>query len=328
MELAGQPPCTSDDFDEYRARVNDAFYPARMELVSPGTRLSHAWMSAIRLRHLTVGVVRFGADVLVDPGDVGGYHVNVPLAGSVVSRCGSREIVATPELAAVFSPDQHTVLPSWSVDATQVCLKIERAALEEELARVLGRPVDRRLRFDLGFDLTASVGQRWWATLNVLLDTLKDPSAVAGPGHAAQLDYLERALLVGLLIGQGHSMTQALDSRAVDKNPTALGKAVDVIHSAPGSQYNITDLAHASGVGVRQLQKLFRDRFDMSPSEYLRQVRLEGTRRELLHAPTTVSDVAFRWGFNHLGRFADHYRRKFGESPSQTLRGGGSDRVF
>ena len=35
---------------------------------------------------------------------------------------------------------------------------------------------------------------------------------------------------------------------------------------------------------------------------------------------TTVSDVAYRWGFNHLGRFAAHYEHKFGETPSHTLR--------
>jgi AraC-like DNA-binding protein len=34
----------------------------------------------------------------------------------------------------------------------------------------------------------------------------------------------------------------------------------------------------------------------------------------------TVTDVAERWGFGHLGNFALHYRKRFGESPSQTLR--------
>jgi AraC-like DNA-binding protein len=33
-----------------------------------------------------------------------------------------------------------------------------------------------------------------------------------------------------------------------------------------------------------------------------------------------VSEVAYRWGFTHLGRFAGAYRARFGESPSQTLR--------
>jgi transcriptional regulator GlxA family with amidase domain len=35
---------------------------------------------------------------------------------------------------------------------------------------------------------------------------------------------------------------------------------------------------------------------------------------------TTVSQVAGRWGFLYLGRFAAAYREKFGERPSDTLR--------
>ena len=31
--------------------------------------------------------------------------------------------------------------------------------------------------------------------------------------------------------------------------------------------------------------------------------------------------LAARWGFTHLGRFAVEYRRRYGSSPSQTLRG-------
>jgi AraC family ethanolamine operon transcriptional activator len=45
-------------------------------------------------------------------------------------------------------------------------------------------------------------------------------------------------------------------------------------------------------------------------------------RRELRAAePGTarVTDVAMRWGFWQLGRFAVEYRALFGERPSQTL---------
>ena len=48
------------------------------------------------------------------------------------------------------------------------------------------------------------------------------------------------------------------------------------------------------------------------------------SRHELLEpgdAAEGVAEVAFRWGFTHLGRFAARYAELYGETPSQTLRG-------
>lgn len=314
--------CATDDFDVYRDTVNNVYYPARLELVGAGTRLSNARMSAFQLTDLTIGIVRFGAEVSIDPGDMGGYHVDIPLSGSVATSCGDQEIVATPTCAAVYSPGEHTIVRSWGADATQVSIKIDRAALEDELARILGRPVDRRVRFDIGFDMSSPAGRRWWSTLQLLLDAVARPGSVPDVALVAQTHYLERALIAGLLASQPHSMTEAIGRRAIQANSTALHQVVDLIAAAPGAQYTVADLAQSAGVGVRQLQKLFRDEFDTSPAEYLRNARLDGARSDLLcaDATTTVSDVAYRWGFNHLGRFAAHYEHKFGEMPSRTLR--------
>jgi AraC-like DNA-binding protein len=51
----------------------------------------------------------------------------------------------------------------------------------------------------------------------------------------------------------------------------------------------------------------------------LREVRRALTERD---APVTVTDVAVRFGFYELGRFAAAYRQAFGEVPSETLRAG------
>lgn len=33
-----------------------------------------------------------------------------------------------------------------------------------------------------------------------------------------------------------------------------------------------------------------------------------------------MTAIAMGWGFTHMGRFAVEYRKRFGESPSETLR--------
>lgn len=314
--------CATDDFDEFRGAINDAYYPARLEVLGGEQPLTDARMLAVRLTHMTIGIVRFGADVLIDPGDVCGYHIDLPLSGTLATSCGPQSVLATPTRAAVYTPGEHTFLSKWASDNTQVSIKIDRSTLDHELSRILGRPVNERVRFDIGFDLTTLAGRRWMLTLQLLLDTIADPGTVSDPALAAQARHLERALISGLLAGHGHSMAEAIDNSVDDSDhPAAVRKVLELLDAAPGAQYTVPDLAETAGVGVRQLQKLFLDRFDMSPSEYVRNLRLDGARADLLKRgpDCTVSGVAFGWGFNHLGRFAQYYEQKFGESPSRTL---------
>jgi transcriptional regulator GlxA family with amidase domain len=95
------------------------------------------------------------------------------------------------------------------------------------------------------------------------------------------------------------------------------------MHAEPWRAFTARDLAAIAGVGVRVLQESFRQHVGMSPLTYLRRLRLDGVHAELSRSEpweVSVSEVAFRWGFTHLGRFAGAYRARYGVSPSQTLR--------
>ncbi|AXS38793.1 helix-turn-helix domain-containing protein [Breoghania sp. L-A4] len=75
-------------------------------------------------------------------------------------------------------------------------------------------------------------------------------------------------------------------------------------------------------VSRRTLQYAFLDYASLTPLDYLRRVRLNGARRLLRETDPqaiTVTEAAMRFGFLHLGRFAQDYKTLFGESPSATL---------
>lgn len=85
---------------------------------------------------------------------------------------------------------------------------------------------------------------------------------------------------------------------------------------------SIEDLCRATGKEVRTLQRCFRSYFDSTISDYLKIVRLNAARRELLSVQPdeeTVSSIALNNGFTHLGRFSVEYKKHFGESASETL---------
>lgn len=81
----------------------------------------------------------------------------------------------------------------------------------------------------------------------------------------------------------------------------------------------IEDLCRETGVGVRSLQRCFREYFALTIRDYLKTVRLDATRRALVAAQPSVTDIALRHGITHLGRFSIAFRERFGETPRQTL---------
>jgi AraC-like DNA-binding protein len=81
-------------------------------------------------------------------------------------------------------------------------------------------------------------------------------------------------------------------------------------------------LAEVAGVSMRTLSRAFLKRYGMGPIGFLKERRLDAAYRNLLGAPpgtTSVTNVAMRYGFVHMGKFSIAYRRAFGEMPSTSL---------
>lgn len=89
-----------------------------------------------------------------------------------------------------------------------------------------------------------------------------------------------------------------------------------------GSVPCMAEICQHTRVSERTLQYSFLQHLGMSPTTYLRTVRLgrvyDALRRPA-HTGITVTSAAVRWGFLHLGAFARDYRRMFHERPSETL---------
>ena len=104
--------------------------------------------------------------------------------------------------------------------------------------------------------------------------------------------------------------------------PHGLKKAIDYIRGHVNGNMSIADLVAHCGVPERTLRKHFLAFFAVSPLTFWRQLRLAAARACLLEGSndTSVTEVSARFGFGHFGRFAQDYRRHFGEMPSETLR--------
>ena len=93
---------------------------------------------------------------------------------------------------------------------------------------------------------------------------------------------------------------------------------------------SVGELAIRLGISQRWMREAFRLAVGTSPKQYLTAYGLRGARNDLvteMPSESSVADVALRWGFWHLSRFAEVYDDYYGEHPSQTLqRTGGINR--
>lgn len=86
---------------------------------------------------------------------------------------------------------------------------------------------------------------------------------------------------------------------------------------------SIDMLCSALYVSKRTLHNAFRKVVGVGPMTYLKIQRMKQVHSQLEQAQphtTTVFDIAYQWGFWHMGHFSRDYKQMFGETPSDTLK--------
>ncbi|MCQ6963977.1 helix-turn-helix transcriptional regulator [Aromatoleum toluolicum] len=132
----------------------------------------------------------------------------------------------------------------------------------------------------------------------------------------------EQILLTTLLEWQPGSLSESLRSDAREVLPRHVRFAEDYIRTHADEPITIELLTGLTGVSGRTLYSGFQKFRGITPMRYLRDVRMEHARSDLQDParPHSVTEVATRWDFFQLGRFASEYRKRYGECPATTLR--------
>lgn len=271
-----------------------------------------------RLGALELARLRFGTEVELDQQAAGGFTLITTqlegaseiVAGGGVHRGGAGMVV----LDSAATP----VRKRFSADSCRLNLRIEQGLLAAKWAALSGQADAAPPLFQPALAAGLPAQARWLALLRLVLGW-----AQVAPG-AALLRQLEEMVALYLLTEVPHSQSALLHRPLPAPAPRHLRRAEDYMRAHAGQPLTLADIATAAGVGIRTLSAAFRDSRGTSPMAWLRELRLEGARQDLLAAgpADTVAEIAIRRGFGNLGRFAADYRRRYGETPSATLRRG------
>lgn len=157
---------------------------------------------------------------------------------------------------------------------------------------------------------------RWNTAVNTAAST------VLGTGSTGLSRSEANRLLAETLLDTFVHEAPSVPGRTLPTSHARLATALEYIHTHAQRAITTTEIAEASSLSLRTLQSTFQAHLGLTPTEYLRGVRLDRARAELLEGEpglTSVSTTARAWGFAHAGRFAAAYRQRFGEYPGATL---------
>jgi len=271
---------------------------------------------------VTVGEIAFGADVRLECGELhDSYHVNIPLTGHIESEHRGACVTADSEFATIYQPEMYTVLPYWSAQTRLLCLKLDRAIVDDTLRDALGNTATTPINFEHTVQIHSGPGHAWAQMVTMLYDQVCRPDSILREPMVG-LPFID-SLVRGLLVVADHPHRNAVVKPVGVVRSRLVETAVEIIEADAALPLTVSSIAARSRGSVRALQQAFQRELDTTPMAYLREVRLRRAHRALVEADpsvATVASIAYDWGFTNLGRFAATHAARYGEPPVATLR--------
>jgi AraC-like DNA-binding protein len=281
-----------------------------------------ATMHGVRLRNVSMLYLDLHVRSTLEIPALGRYFaVHMPMNGRAACTHSGHEFEANTIMALVTSPTTSLTM-QFDDDSPQLLIRIEEQALLDYLTRLRGRRLSGPLVFHPEFDLASDVAVRWHAAVQLLHTEVYHAGSLVQLGHG--ISGIEELLMNSLLHIQPSNYHEEFMRPVTDPGRRVVQEAISYIDAHLAEQITMESIARNVHMSIRSIQQGFRDELGMSPMAYVRDRRLERVHAELADAlpsdGVTVTDVATRWGFHHLGSFAVEYRKRWGTSPSETLR--------
>jgi len=257
--------------------------------------------------------ISYGASVRVTSGALESvYHLQLLLRGHCRWRGHGEEHDFAPGELLLINPDDPVDL-TYSADCEKFILKLPTQLFEAVCDEQRWGYPGQGVRFlDNRYQLDALEG-----FVNLLAMICQEAEA-SEPILRVQEHYSQ--IIVSKMLGLMRSNV----SRVSLASPSATFDGIaDFIAQNLKQDFDSETLARQARMSLRSLYGLFERHAGATPKNYIREKKLERIYACLSDPGCNVrnvTEVAMDYGFVHLGRFSECYRRRFGELPSETLR--------
>lgn len=313
---------SGDTVDEATHVVSENIHPHRLRNVNTGGRSLMCLTSALDLGDCALGYVQYGFEVEIDSGVIADYQlVKSTLAGQGRVICGPQSAVTSPRSIVMTSTTEISRV-IMSAECRHLTARVCRKAVEQRIMEKLGHRLSAPVKFDMEIPSDSDFGRAW----HQLLAHICNLSATAPKALAAEevRRQYSRTLIELLVHAAPHNYSEELERGATQQAiPWYVRRARAYMHDHLSDLRSVAEIASAVGITPRSLQNGFRRVFNMTPAEYLRDIRIQALHESLLRADPSrnVTELMQDVGIVNFGRYAQYYRRKMGVAPSETLKG-------
>lgn len=266
---------------------------------------------------MSVYRLSYGAEVCINLADCDDVlSIEMPVSGRAKHYYNSTEMITDPTHYGVADVRRITrYICDAEFDA--VVLHISLARIRKYLADLLEGPLRRELLFHHNMAID-SYAWRLWAPQVCMLRSLVENAAIDYPPQL--LASIEEGILSALIFSQPHTFTDDIRRSGPLPAPRHVKRAEAYVHEHAGEHLTTKMLAAHANVSVRALFDGFYAFRNVTPAEFIRNVRLDKARADLQEGSLNVSHIAAKWGFNNLSNFAANYKKRFGDTPADTRR--------
>jgi AraC-like DNA-binding protein len=323
--LAGSFLYAGKSVQELREALSTVFSPVHLEL-DRGERLSGTRFNRMPLRKSAIAYHRIGAKCVDGPLAPLDFHVlGVPLSGTHTARMGKTEVQGSVGQPIMLSGGGVPRIRH-SRDSGILSWIIRDEVLGDHLSAWLGHTSSPAIRFQPTLDTSNSRTASFLETFGSFVRQLGQEGSILE--YPAAVASFEEALITAMLLGLDHNLVDVLREPQPDAGSAVVRRVEEYLEAHASAPIDMPTLARVTGYSTRSIHRAFRRHRDCTPMAFLADTRMRLARRVLLDARkgAHVATIAFDCGFSHLGRFATEYRRRFGETPSETLERARRDR--
>ncbi len=310
----------STDIEEVEDMIGKLYTPFKMKVKGDrsgfNTRLAMSEVGDLNLLHATFGEVDI--EIFSEGENEDELLLFVPTAGGGGIKHLRQEWEYSPQKGIIRDLGLKSV--AYQEKFHSFAIALSKQKMKDYAGQLGGEKLSLvPLEFDPAADFSSKGGLLFRQTLEY--------AAMALNGPLMQLDgeliksQMSDLILTQILTQLSNTLQDRLNGYEVSNVlPRYVKRAQDYIHAHPSEKLDMSTLTEVAGCSYRTLQRGFLDAFDVTPKRYISKIRLIEVRRELrsLETTDTISAIAKRWGFSHMGRFAQEYAQEFGEYPSET----------